>query len=358
MKRRWGSTALDERFRLTERETSVWTEIRAGTASFLTMSYIIIVNARVLGYPNSGIPRSDVMVGTATSSAVACFVSGYFANLPFALAPGLGLSAYASIGMAGSDPDAWRAALASFFLAGAVQMLLAVSQFSPSLMKNTPRSVQSGTVMGMGLLLAFVGLQEIGLIEGAPQSSGLVQLGQKAYTMEALFAFLGLVLLALLAHRKFPGAILVTLAGMTVVDSQWLNPQNYSGFSPANITADFYLPQESAALFALDFSRLTLPLHGPATFAFVLVGVFDVAGVLMGLSRSAGLATRSSPGPRQSSDSINPDSRRVIRVGEADLGGGGSGTMEEDDEGVAAGEEEDDTPLGVSGNVRCGWWWW
>jgi len=290
---------IENRFQLRKRRSTIWREIRAGTATFLTMSYIVIVNARVAG-AHSGIPTSDVMIGTAASSAVGSFVCGYFGNLPFALAPGLGLSAYLSEGLASPTgrpkrvPE-WQTALAACAIAGIIQMLMA-RRLSAYLMKGTPRSVQVGTVVGMGLLIAFVALQEIGIVERAPyvpvpltasnsteyrSGEPLVQLGENVYSAESFLAIFGLVLVTFLSHHDVPGSVLVAVGLNTLISIQFL------GTRPPEAILALPIPQK--AFLAWDFASLTIRKHLPAVLAFILVGVFDVAGVMIGLSHAIGL---------------------------------------------------------------------
>ena len=314
---------MERRFQLRKRGSTLGRELRAGTATFLTMSYIVIVNARVAG-GRSGIPPSDVMLGTAASSAVGSFVCGYFGNLPFALAPGLGLSAYMSVGLASTAgrgtpiggrgnkhtieraPE-WQSALAACAVAGMIQMLMA-RRLSSYLMKGTPRSVQVGTVVGMGLLIAFVALQEIGMVERAPNSpvpyiasnstdfrpgGPLVQLGENAYSAESMLACVGLVIVTFLAHHDIAGSVLIAVGVNTIV-SIWL-----LGTQPPQ--AVFALPTPEEAFLAWDFGALTIRKHVPAILAFILVGVFDIAGVMIGLSHVIGLEESDDGTPKGSS---------------------------------------------------------
>lgn len=316
------SSWLDEKFELTQRGSTIGREIRAGTATFLTMSYIVIVNARVAG-GQSGIPSNDVMIGTAASSAIGSFVCGYFGNLPFALAPGLGLSAYMSVGLASTahsgTPIAkgkriipelvpeWQSALAACAVAGFVQIVMA-RRLSSYLMKGTPRSVQVGTVVGMGLLLAFVALQELGVVEKAPnvpipvvssnstevrQGGPLVQLSSHAYSPETFLACFGLLLVTILAHHDIAGSVLIAV-GINTLVSIWL-----LGTQPPS--AVFGIPIPDKAFLAWDFGALTVRKHLPAILAFILVGVFDIAGVMIGLSHIIGLEDTQDGVPKGSS---------------------------------------------------------
>ena len=310
---------LNRRFSIRKRGSTIAREIRAGTATFLTMSYIVIVNARVAG-GRSGIPSSDVMIGTAASSAIASFVCGYFGNLPFALAPSLGLSAYFSIGLASTAaagttkkhyvaPHApeWQSALAACAMAGILQMIMA-RRLCTYLMKGTPKSVQVGAVVGMGLLLAFVALQELGIVEKAPnvpipaissnstevrQGGPLVQLGSNAYSAETMLACLGLAIVTFLAHHDVAGSVLIAV-GVNTIISIWLLGTR----APAAV---FGLPNPKEAFLAWDFRSLLNQKYIPAVLGFIAVGVFDTAGVMIGLSHVIGLEHSDQGVPKGSS---------------------------------------------------------
>lgn len=298
------SNWLDSSFHISRRGSTIGREIRAGTATFLTMSYIVIVNARVAG-GSSGIPNSDVMIGTALSSAIASIVCGYFGNLPFALAPGLGLSAYISVGLTNhasrqhlisskhtlvQEYEEWQTALAACAIAGVIQMFMA-NRLSSYLMKGTPRAVQVGTVVGMGLLIAFVALQQIGFVQKAPNTTvafrasnstlqrdggPLVELGENAYSLETLLACFGLLTVTFLSHHDIQGSVLIAVGLNTLISILLL------GTNPPE--AVFAFPHPQKAFLGWDFLHLSLVRHVPVILAFILVGVFDVAGVLIGLS--------------------------------------------------------------------------
>lgn len=303
------SACLDHVFHLEERGTTVWKEVRAGTATFLTMCYVVIVNARVVG-DSSPIPASDVMLGTAISSALGCFICGLFGNLPFALAPGLGLSAYMSVSLANAEINsssvrlgvsghnenhqphsdaqaAWKGSLATCAVAGMIQMLMSY-RLSPLLMRFTPKSIQVGTVVGMGLLLAFVALEQIqfiqrvvpvGLMNGST-TAPLLQLGPGVRSTEGIIAFVGLLVLLVLSQRRVPGNVVIAIVLNTFLSIHYLH-------SPVP-EAVFAHPKTGKAFGAWNFHQLDSSSISPIV-SFILVAVFDIAGVLVGLARVSGL---------------------------------------------------------------------
>ena len=145
---------LDSYFKITERGTSVGTEVRAGTASFFTLSYLLLVNPQIMA--EAGVAHDDAVVATAMSAAVSCFVVGFLGNLPFGTAPGIGLSAYLSYSLVQAGLCTLEDALTACFTSGIVLVIVALTGFTTFLMKVVPECVKYGIVVGMGLLIAMV----------------------------------------------------------------------------------------------------------------------------------------------------------------------------------------------------------
>ena len=273
--KRWA----ERKFGMSERGTSFNQEVRAGTVTFLTMAYILLVNPLVLGYPHTGMPRTAVIVGTALSSAVGTFICGWFGNLPFGLAPGLGLSAYFSYGVVKGSGLAWEGTLATCLVAGCTMLFLAVTRMSDSIMRYIPKTVKLATVAGMGLLLTFIAMQTMQLVVKDHES--LVKLGQ-LLRPELLISLLGLWLLATLVYHGIRGAILIGILSVTLV--VWA----YRDAWPSQVVQ---LPTFPSAFPAVEFGFLS-SRYVPPLLAFLSVGIFDVSGVLFGLSKLLKLTRR------------------------------------------------------------------
>jgi AGZA family xanthine/uracil permease-like MFS transporter len=232
---------LERFFGLKEAGSTIATEFRAGATTFLTLSYILFVNPQILS--QAGLPREDVVVATAIASATATLLMGLWANLPFALAPGMGLNAYFTFGVVGAMGVDWRIALAAVFIEGILFLILAVT----------------------GARSALVGAIGLGDL-GAPST---------------LLALAGLLLMAALMTRKIRGGILYGI--LTVSGVAWV-----AGISPgpeAILTVPS-LPSET--LFALDFKGLLTGKMLSVILAFLFVDFFDTAGTLIGVGRLAG----------------------------------------------------------------------
>ncbi len=267
---------LEQIFDLEQAGTTVSTEFRAGATTFLTLSYILFVNPQILS--QAGLPREDVVVATAIASATATLLMGLWANLPFALAPGMGLNAYFTFGVVGAMGVDWRIALAAVFIEGLLFLILAVTGARSALVQAIPVQIKVATMAGIGLFLAMIGLQSSGVV--VDHADTLVGMGD-IRAAPTLLAMAGLLLMAALMTRRIRGAILYGI--LIVAGVAWI-----SGIAPgpeAVLTIPS-LPRET--LFALDFHGLLTGKMLGVILAFLFVDFFDTAGTLIGVGRLAG----------------------------------------------------------------------
>lgn len=267
---------LERIFGLREAGSTVGTELRAGATTFLTLSYILFVNPQILS--QAGLPREDVVVATAIASATATLLMGLWANLPIALAPGMGLNAYFTFGVVGAMGVDWRIALAAVFIEGILFLILAVTGARSALVEAIPAQIKVATMAGIGLFLAMIGLQSAGVV--VDHADTLVGLGDLS-APSTLLALAGLVLMAALMTRRLRGGILYGI--LIVAATAWI-----WGISPApeSILTIPSLPRET--LFALDFHGLLTGKMLSVILAFLFVDFFDTAGTLIGVGRLAG----------------------------------------------------------------------
>ena len=272
-----GALWLDRRFRLAERGTSVGTEARAGAVTFLTMAYVLFVNPQILS--QTGMPAADVLVATALTAGLTTILMGLYADLPFALAPGMGLNAYFTFGVVKGMGVTWEAALAASFAAGVLFLVLARAGLRTALVGAIPDSLKAATTVGIGLFLAIIGLRGAGLVVDHPET--LVTLGD-VRSAPVLLALVGTLVTAVLVARRVPGALLAGVGLVTGI--AWM-----TGLSPAPgaVVQAPSLPRETFA--ALDFAALLDGRMIGVVVAFLFVGLFDTAGTLVGVSRMAGL---------------------------------------------------------------------
>ena len=263
------------RFQIEHQGTTIGREIRAGSATFLTMAYILAVNPQILS--SAGMPAEDVVTATAIASAVACLVMGWWANLPFGLAPGMGLNAYFAFTVVGAMGIPWQQALAAVFIEGLLFLVLSLSGARTALIDAVPDGLKRGIMVGIGLFLAMIGLQNAGLVVDDPAT--LVTLGP--LQAPALWALVGVVGLTALLVRRVPGAMLITILGLSAV--AWVG-----GLAPAPETwaAAPRLPRET--WLALDFSQVFSLSMLTVILAFFFVDLLDTAGTLIGVGHAAG----------------------------------------------------------------------
>ena len=302
--------ALDQQFGVTEAGTTVDAEIRAGVTTFLTMAYILLVNPAMLSI--AGIPFDDALFATAIAAFVGCTIMGLYANLPFALAPGMGLNAYFTFAVVLGMGISWQVALAAVFVEGILFLLMSVPAipviggWRTIMINSIPTDLKIATGAGIGMFLAIIGLREMGWIRD--DGATLVNLGvTESFTYEhgALISMVCLIAIAVMMARNIPGAIIIGIG----IASVWgwavgaYDPYNDymaggAGFGsayaewPSAAFGFVGLPEESlmAATGALG------DISGGAGWGdfllvmitFLFVDIFDTAGTLYSVGRQAG----------------------------------------------------------------------
>ncbi|MBT4794447.1 MAG: NCS2 family permease, partial [Euryarchaeota archaeon] len=212
--------ALDKQFGITEAGSTVNGELRAGLTTFLTMAYILIVNPAMLhNFGQTGIPYDDALFATAIAAFVGCMVMGLWANLPFALAPGMGLNAYFTFAVVGAMGVAWDVALAAVFVEGILFMIISLPQvgWRTAMINAIPTDLKIATGAGIGMFLAIIGLREMGWIQD--DGATLVNLATtEAFTYDhgAFISMVALIAIAVMMARKIPGAIIIGILGASV----------------------------------------------------------------------------------------------------------------------------------------------
>ena len=204
--------ALDRFFALSAQGTNIATEFRAGLATFLTMAYIMFVNPAIL--EKAGMDVGAVFVAACLASAAGSIVMGLYANYPIALAPGMGLNAYFAFTVVPELGGNWQLALGCVFISGVLFFALSLSPLRAWLIDALPMNLKLGIAAGIGLFLALIGLQHAGMWLTTPSfSSPLGDLSKP----QALLAAAGFLVIAGLALRKIPGAIIIGVLGVTLI---------------------------------------------------------------------------------------------------------------------------------------------
>ena len=266
---------LERFFRLNENKTTLRAEFLGGLTTFLTMSYIIAVNPKMLA--EAGVPFEGVLFATCVAAATATLVMGLYANYPIALAPGMSLNAYFTYVVCLGMHVPWRTALGVIFFSGLLFLLLTVTRVREQIVNGIPDCLKHSTAGGIGMFIAFVGLRNAKLVVASPAT--FVTLGSFS-SKETQLACIGLVIMLVLTARRVTGSILIgivsaTLFGILRGQSAW----------PNSILA---LPHPSSTWLQLDLrGALRLGLF-EIIFIFLFVDLFDNVGTLVGVCEQGG----------------------------------------------------------------------
>ncbi|MGB8953549.1 MAG: NCS2 family permease [Candidatus Aminicenantales bacterium] len=267
---------LNRYFRLDENRTSVRSELVGGATTFMTMSYIIFVQPAVLSL--AGMDRGAVMVATCISSAVATLLMGLLAKYPIALAPAMGHNIFFAVIVCGTMGYTWQVALGANFISGILFLVLSIIGVWGGLVASVPDSLKHGIAVGIGLLIALVGLEYGGLIVDAPEV--LVGIGDIT-SPPVLLVLFGLALISILMALRVPGAILIGILAVAVVGVP-LGIVKYHGIVALP-------PAVSPTFLKLDIAGAFKAGLLSVIFVFFFLDVFDTMGTLIGVSGPAGL---------------------------------------------------------------------
>ena len=278
---------FEKYFKLKENKTSVRTEILAGITTFMTMAYILAVNPDILSA--TGMDKSALFTATALSAMIATLVMALVAKLPFALAPGMGLNAFFAFTVVLGMGHTWQFALTAVFLEGIIFLLLTAFNIRELIINAIPLSVKHAVSAGIGLFIAFIGLQNAGVIVN--NDATLVGLGNMG-SPAVMIALGGIILTAVLLALKVKGALLIgifaaTIAGLPVGVTHM--PEGHLVGAPPSLSPVF-LKFEFSEIFTLDMVIVL--------FTFLFVDMFDTVGTLVGVSDKAGMLTKEGKVPR------------------------------------------------------------
>ncbi len=267
---------LEKFFKLKENKTTVKTEIMAGITTFMTMAYILIVNPLILA--DAGMDFGAVFTATALSAGIATLVMALLANLPFALAPGMGLNAFFAYAVVLGMGYSWEFALTAVFLEGIIFLILTAFNVREAIVNSIPPTIKKAISVGIGLFIAFIGLANAGII--VANSGTLISLGEITKG-PGLLALIGIIITGVLLVFKVRGALLLGIVATTII-----------GF-PMGLTSapsgSWAPPSLAPIFFKLDFSQVFSMDMLIVLFTFLFVDMFDTVGTLIGVSTKAGL---------------------------------------------------------------------
>jgi AGZA family xanthine/uracil permease-like MFS transporter len=270
---------LDKLFQLKAHGTNVKTELMAGLTTFLTMAYIIFVNPSILA--DAGMDQGAVFVATCIAAAIGCFIMGFVANYPIALAPGMGLNAFFTYGVVLGMGHTWQVALGAVFLSGIIFLILSILKIREWVINAIPKTLKLGIATGIGSFLALIALKNSGIIVSNPAT--FVALGNIT-DFVPLMSIIGFFIIAALTARNISGAVMVAILFMTVLGLLFGDIE-YNGIvsAPPSLAPTFMQMDISAAL---EISMLSV------VFAFLFVDLFDTSGTLIAVTQRAGLTDK------------------------------------------------------------------
>ena len=272
---------LDRFFKLSEKNTTVKTELLAGLTTFIALAYIIFVNPNILS--EAGIPKEAAIASTIWIAALSTMVMGVFANYPVALAPGMGLNAFFAYYVCGTLGLHWTVALGAVFFSGVLFLILTISHIRQAIINAVPQNLRVAIGVGIGLFIAFVGLKGTGLI--IPDKATFIGLGNVTNPTTLLSLF-GLVLTGALMARNIQGSILIGIVATTVLSM-------VLGYSPVPHTLSDVistsLPHMGETFGQLDIAGAWNYGIVSIIFTFTVVELFDNMGTLIGLTSKAKL---------------------------------------------------------------------
>ena len=283
-------------FKLSANKTTVKTEVVAGITTFMTMAYILAVNPSVLSA--TGMDPTAVLLATALASFIGTAAMALLANLPFALSAGMGLNAYMAYTVCGNMGYSWQVALLAVFVEGVIFLVLSLTNVREAIFNAIPLNLKRGVSVGIGLFIAFIGLQNAGLCVGGATLVQIVDFTENFNTAGicALLCVIGLFITAILHIKNVKGGILIGIlltwglgmiceaTGLYVPD-----PANeYYSLLPAMAMTDFSkLGTIAGQCFNVDFNSVGIVNFIIVIFSFLFVDIFDTLGTLIGVSTKA-----------------------------------------------------------------------
>lgn len=271
---------LERTFKLSEKGTSVSTEVTAGLTTFMTMAYILAVNPMILGA--AGMDPAAVFTASAVSAVVGTLIMAFFANLPFALAPGMGLNAFFAYTVVLTMGYSWQTALTAVFLEGVIFIILTGTNIREAIVNSIPVNLKRAISAGIGFFIALIGFKSAGIV--VPSDATLVTVGDIA-SAGPLVCIIGLVVIGVLFSKKVKGALLIGMLAATIIGI----PFGVTDLSTFNTDHLFSVPSLAPLFMQLDFSNVFSLDMVIILFTFLFVDMFDTVGTLIGVTAKANM---------------------------------------------------------------------
>ena len=300
---------LEKFFKLKENNTNVKTEVIGGITTFMTMAYILAVNPQILSA--SGMDSQAILMATALAAFIGTMIMALMANYPFALAPGLGLNAYFAYTICGQMGYSWQFALLAVFVEGLIFIVLSLTNVREAIFNAIPLTLKKGVSVGIGLFVAFIGLQNAGLVVNNDTTLvGVIDFTENFKTagISALLAVIGLFVIIILSAKKVKGSILIGIVvtwvlgmicqatGLYTVDAANGYYSLFPVWSSFDLTAigktfgQCFTAEAVSNVKIVDFIIII--------FSFLFVDMFDTLGTVIGVANKAKMLDKDGKLPR------------------------------------------------------------
>lgn len=299
---------LEKFFQLKENKTNVKTEVIAGITTFMTMAYILAVNPSILSA--SGMDKNAILMATAIAAFIGTLAMALLANYPFALAPGLGLNAYFAYTVCGEMGYSWQIALFAVFVEGLIFIVLSLTNIREAIFNAIPLQLKKGVSVGIGLFVAFIGLQGANIVANSDSTLVTVVDFRTDFStvgIGALLAIIGTFIIAILYAKKVKGSILIGIlatwvlgmiceaTGIYTVDVENGFYSLFPAWSSFNLGA---IGSTLGQCFKADFGAIKILDFVVIIFAFLFVDIFDTLGTLIGVANKADMLDEEGKLPR------------------------------------------------------------
>ena len=294
---------LEKLFKLSKNNTDVKTEVMAGVTTFMTMAYILAVNPSILG--DAGMDTGAVFTATAIAAAIGTILMAVLANYPFALAPGMGLNAFFAYTVVIGLGYSWEMALTAVFIEGIVFIILSFTKVREAIFNAIPKNLKAAVSVGIGLFIAFIGLQNANIVVSGATLVELFSLdgynlakGVTATFNDAgitvILAILGVIITAIMVIKNVKGNILwgILITWILGIICQFTGiyvPNPEIGFFSLipNFSNGLSIPSLAPIFWKFDFSKVLSGEFLIIMFSFLFVDMFDTIGTLIGVSTKA-----------------------------------------------------------------------
>ncbi|KEI77171.1 guanine permease [Clostridium botulinum A2 117] len=279
---------MENYFKLKENGTTFKTEILAGITTFMTMAYILVVNPGILS--QAGMDFGAVFTATALSAAIATLLTGLYAKLPFAQAPGMGLNAFFAFTIVKQMGYSWEFALTAVFLEGIIFILLTIFNVREAIVNSIPNNIKKSISVGIGLLISFIGLDNARVVIHPKDGGTIVALGNIT-SGEALLAIIGILITGILLAKNIRGALLIGIVITTLIGI----PMGITKVP----TSFFSMPPSLSPIFLkFEWHNIFTPNMFIALFTLLFMDMFDTVGTLVGVATKAKMLDENGNVPR------------------------------------------------------------